>query len=408
MRARVGRAVSGVAVLLVAACGQAATPPPAFTDFASAVEQARGQSVNLYAYGGDEGANRYLDTVLAPAARDRLGVTVNRVPVDDTATAMQKILGDKQAGKSSGGAVDLLWVNGENFRTGKQAGVWYCGWTELLPNIRYVDWSDPEVANDFGTPVEGCEMPWSKAQFAFVHDTARVPDPPRTMAGLLDWIEANPGRFTYPAPPDFTGSVFLRHVLYATAGGVEAVPAAYDQAAFDQVAPALYSALRGAAPGLWRGGETYPSSVAELNRLFADGEVDFTMTYGPAEVDTLVADGTYPSTTRAYVLDEGTIGNTSYLAIPANAANRAAAVAVADLALSPEQQVAKAAPAPWGAYPAIDLDRLDPAWRERFADLPRSPHVPPFAELSRNTRPELRAEWTAPLEEGWRREVLAR
>lgn len=407
MRARVFLIVAVLALLT--GCAPAASPPAAerFGSFAEVLDAARGQTVNFYAYGGDDGANSYIDDVLAPRARE-IGVTVRRIPIDDTETALRKLLGDKQAGRTTGGAIDLLWVNGENFRTGKQAGVWDCGWTELLPNARYVDGGDPEIASDFGTPVDGCESPWLRSQFALVYDSAKVRTPPRSTAALLDWIRANPGRFSYPAPPDFTGSVFVRQLLYASAGGYQRIPREHSGDAEQRITPKLWSTLRDIAPKLWRGGATYPPSSARLNQLYADGEVDFTMTYGPAEVDALVARGVYPKTTRAYTLDEGTIGNTAFLAVPANAEHKAAALAVANLELSPAQQLAKARPRPWGAYPAIDVARTEPRWRRAFAALPESPHVPPFAELTRNSQPELRASWTAPLDEGWRREVLAR
>ncbi len=178
-------------------------------------------------YGGDQQGNAYVDDVLTPAAA-RAGVTLRRVPVADTKEAMNRLLAERQAGTDDG-AVDLVWVNGDNFATGKQADAWLCGWSEDLPNMCCVDPGDPLVAEDFGTPVEGCEAPWHKAQFTLVYDAAKVDDPPTTMPEVLEWARAHPGRFTYPAPPDFTGSVFVRQVLYATAGGHEEVPAQFDQ-----------------------------------------------------------------------------------------------------------------------------------------------------------------------------------
>ena len=48
--------------------------------------------------------------------------------------------------------------------------------------------------------------------------------------------------------------------------------------------------------------------TAVLDRLFADGQVDFTMTYGPATLTELVEDGTFPPTTRVLSVEDGTIG----------------------------------------------------------------------------------------------------
>jgi ABC-type uncharacterized transport system YnjBCD substrate-binding protein len=64
-------------------------------------------------------------------------------------------------------------------------------------------------------------------------------DPPRTIPDLVEWIKANPGQFTYAAPPDFTGSAFVRHVCYHAAGGYERLLGEFDQAVFDQAAGRL-------------------------------------------------------------------------------------------------------------------------------------------------------------------------
>ncbi len=395
--------------LLVSACAApSADSPTASVDrpWDEVLAEAEGQTVDLWMYGGDDRGNAYVDDVLAPAAAD-LGVTVRRVPVADTRDAMRRLLAERAAGEDDG-SVDLVWVNGDNFATGQEAGAWLCGWSDDLPNMRYVSDEDPLVSEDFGVPVEGCESPWHKAQFTFAYDSARVTDPPTTVAGLLDWAEAHPGRFTYPAPPDFTGSVFVRQALYALSGGADAVPAGFDESAYDELTPALWERLRDLAPALWREGRTYPRDQVALERLFADGQVDFTMTYGPATLTELVEDGTFPPTTRVLEVEDGTIGNASFLAIPASSPDQAGAMVVADLALSPEQQVAKADPDVWGQFTVLDTALLEDEAARAFDRLPDSPVVPAYDELSRNAQPELSSSWVTPLDEGWRREVLGR
>lgn len=395
---------TGAAAMLLAACsggGDQEALPKNWSELRAA---ARGQTVNLFMYGGDQGANAYVDDEVVPAA-EKLGIGVKRVPVADTQDAVQKVLGDIRAGKDSGGAVDLVWVNGENFRTGKEAGLWLCGYTGLMPNQKYVDDSDPTLTHDFGTPVDDCETPWSRAQFAFVYDSARIPDPPRTTAGLIEWAEKNPGRFTYPAPPDFTGSAFVRQMLYTTAQNGAAVPQTYSESAYEKVTPALWEQLAGLKPHLWRDGTTYPKDAAAQGDLFANGEVDMTMTYNPAEVPGLVARGHYPKSTRVFVPEDGTLGNTSYLAVPENAAHREAALVLSDLMLSPAQQHAKAQPGGWGAYTVLDHERLPERWRKKFAALDTPATTLPIDELSRNARPELSGDWVAPLDKGWKQHV---
>ena len=211
------------------------------------LSKADGQTVNLWMWGGDEQGNAYVDEVLAPAVAE-YGVTLTRVPVADTGEALNRVLTELQAGNTTDGSVDLVWVNGDNFRTGIEADAWRCNWTTLLPSITKVAADDALLTSDFGTPVRGCEAPWSKAQFTFAYNAETVTDPPASIAELLEWAEQNPGRFTYPAPPDFTGSAFVRQVLYSVSGGHHNVPAEYSAEVFDELTPDLFAALSDLAP----------------------------------------------------------------------------------------------------------------------------------------------------------------
>ncbi len=408
-RRPLARALVPAAVLVLAgtACAAPASQEATAEDrsWDDVLAEADGQTVRFWMYGGDEQGNAYVDDVLAPAAAE-LGVTIERVPIADTADAVNRVLSEKQADVTDG-EVDLIWINGANFSTGRQADAWLCDWTSMLPSTEFVDPEDPLLTTDFGTPVDGCESPWHKAQFSLVYDSARVDDPPTSVDGLLDWIRDNPGRFTYPAPPDFTGSVFVREVLYAVSGGVEELPLEFSQDAFEEASPPLFEELQDLEPSLWREGSTYPQTLQDLDTLYADGQVDFTMTYGPATLPSLVAEGTFPETTRALTLEEGTIGNASFLAIPATSGSQEGAMVVADLALSPEQQLAKAQPDTWGQYTVLDFGRLPDDVRAGFEELPTSEVVPPYEELSEGADPELGPEWVTAVDEGWRRQVAA-
>jgi putative spermidine/putrescine transport system substrate-binding protein len=311
--------------------------------------------------GGSTEINRFVDEVYGPRLAER-GIALNRVPLADTADAVNAVLGELEAGRTSGGSIDLVWINGENFATMRQADALRSGWSQRLPNATLVDWDDPAVAFDAGVPVDGAESPWGSAQFQFVHDTARTDeaDLPRSYAELADWIEENPGRFTYPAPPAFHGTRFLKQWFYELAGGPEPWVEGFDEEDHREAAAPLWDLLDELRPHLWRGGETYPNDIADLDRLFANGEVDLTFTQLPAGVGANIAAGTLPATARPFVFDTGTIADHHYLAIPANAGDPAAAMVFADLVLDPDLQATKLDPANgWGDGLAISTDRLD-------------------------------------------------
>jgi putative spermidine/putrescine transport system substrate-binding protein len=370
-------------------------------DWQAVVDMARGGEVNWFLWGGADNINQYVSADIGGILLRDYGITLNRVGLTDTVEAVNIVLGEKEAGVADAGSVDMIWINGENFRTMQQAGLAWCGYTDSLPNNALVNWANPAIANDFGVPVAGCEVPWSRAQFAFAYDSATLQDPPRTIPDLIAWIKANPGKFTYPAPPDFNGAVFVRHVFYFAAGGADTLLGPFDQAKFDAAAAKTWAILNEIEPYLWREGATYPTSITQLNDLFANQEVALTFDYDASQFGLAVQAGTYPDTVRSYGLTDGTIGNTNYTVIPFNSPNKAAAMVLQNVLLSGDAQLRKAMPDVWGASPGIEMDRTDAATKAAFAALPAHPSVISAADLAQHALPELEASWISAIEQGW-------
>jgi putative thiamine transport system substrate-binding protein len=199
------RAMSTLALLLLGG-------PVLAADWDPTLAAARGQTVYWNAWGGDEQINGYIAWV-GDELLERHGVEVVHVKLTDTGEAVARVLAEKTAGRAAGGAVDLIWLNGENFAAMKADDLLYGPFVADLPNFAYVDTAGkPTTLVDFTVPTDGLEAPWGMAQFVFFYDSAVVETPPRSIPALLDWATAHPGRFTYPAPPDFVGSTFLKHV----------------------------------------------------------------------------------------------------------------------------------------------------------------------------------------------------
>jgi len=372
----------------------------------AAVKAARGQTVDWYMWGGSPAVNKYVNGYLATELNKRYAIHLRQIPVKDIAEVVSKLVVEKQAGKDSNGSVDLMWINGENFRTCKEHNLLYGPFTAKLPNQQYVDWTNLTVKNDFGTPVEGMESPWGSAQMVMIYDSVRTPQPPKTVSALIEWIKANPGRFTYPAPPDFTGSVFVRQIFYHVAGSVDRWQGNYSENDFSKAADATYSLLSELKNSLWQNGDTYPDSPVRMNTLFADGQIDLSFSYHQGEASRNILDGLFPETVRTFVFDEGTIANTHFVAIPYNAKDKAAAMVVANFLLSPEAQLEKATPNVWGDFPAIQPSGLPAPWRSKFADLSRGKATLTDAELQTHQLPEPPSSILVQLEKGWVTHVL--
>ena len=183
-----------------------ADPNPA--DWDAVLSEAQGQTVYWNAWGGSTTTNDFIAWIGEQAAAQ--GVTLEHVKLTDTADAVTRVLSEKQAGQDADGAIDMIWINGANFAAMKDAGLLFGPFAEQLPNWAYVDTEGKTVQTDFTVPVEGYESPWAMAQVVFMHDTADLPERLGSMQELLDWSVAHPGRFTYPQPPDFLGTTFLK------------------------------------------------------------------------------------------------------------------------------------------------------------------------------------------------------
>jgi len=370
------------------------------------VQEARGKTVNWYMWGGSPAVNKLVNGYFADRLKKKYDITLRQVPVKDIAEVVSKLLVEKQAGKERGGNVDLMWINGENFRTCKNKNLLHGPFADSLPNIRYVNRTAPTIMNDFGTPVENMESPWGSAQMVMIYDTKRTPEPPRTIPALIDWIHDHPGRFAYPAPPDFTGSVFIRHFFYNTGVNPQKWQGSYTEEELQEAEKKTYGQLLDLKPFLWRKGTTYPESPVRMDSLFADGEIDFSFSYHQAAASRNILDGIFAKTTRTYVFKEGTIANTHFVAIPFNAANKAAAKVVANFLLSPEAQLKKADPDVWGDFPIISPELLPAPWKERFKNRPRGEATLSDEELQAHQLPEPPSSILVRLEKGWEKHVL--
>jgi putative thiamine transport system substrate-binding protein len=155
-------------------------------------------------------------------------------------------------------------------------------------------------------------------------------------------------------------------------------------------------------PDLWRKGAVFPRNYPAMRTLMADNELDITFSFNPAEAASAIAQKLLSPDVHAFVLDGGTIGNTHFVAIPASASAKEGAMVVADFLLSPEAQARKADPRIWGDPTVLDLEKLAPADRARFAALPVSPAMPSPEEL-KDVLPEPHPSWARRIEQEWQK-----
>jgi putative thiamine transport system substrate-binding protein len=385
------------ALALVATAAAAPTLQAQTSPAWSAVEaKAKGQTVYFNAWGGAEPINAYIQWAAAEVKK-RFGVTVQHVKISDAADMVKRVRSEKATGKTSG-TVDLVWINGENFLTMKREGLLFGPFAESLPSYALVDvQGKPTTRIDFSEPVEGMEAPWGMAQLTFMADSKRTPNPPKSLAELLAFAKANPGRVTYPRPPNFHGTTFVKQILVDVNANRDVLYKPVTPEAFAKATAPLWSTLDQLHPHLWRAGKQFPNTAEAIRQMMADGELQLALTFNPNDAANEIAAKRLPLSVTSYQFNSGTIGNTHFVAIPVNASAKEGAQVFANFLLSAEAQARKADIAVWGDPTVLALDKLKPSDRARFAAKP----LPGQVEKSALAIPEPHGSWVEALEKEW-------
>lgn len=367
----------------------------------SAIESsARGQTVTMRMWRGDQSINQFMDTWVAPHLASEFGITLRTVEGQGPEIVNALLL---ERNARANGTADLVWINGETFSNLRREKLLFGPWADRVPSAALLDSASPIIMRDFEQELGGLELPWGTVQAALIYDTLRTPNPPRSFDELARWIHAHPGRFTHDQA--FTGVTFLKELMYALNGGVSKFQGGFNEPIYTQASAKVWQWLDNTRNDFWREGRTYPAGVAELHRLFANGEVDFTMSNNQNEVITKVRQGILPPSSRALVLRDGTIANAHYLGIPASAPHAAAAMVVANFLLSPEAQYEKQRPEVWADGTVLRTSSLSPDWQRKFGALALEANAILSDTLSKYARPEIAPQYHERLNADWRARI---
>ena len=368
---------------------------PAWAD----VEQAaRGQTVHFNAWAGSEQINAYIQWAAAEL-RQRHGVQLQHVKISDAADVVKRVRAEKAAGRGAGeGTVDLIWINGENFAAMKREALLGAPFAQSLPNFRHVDTvGKPTTLNDFSVPTDGLESPWGMAQLTFFADSKRLPKPPQSTADLLALARQQPGRLSYPRPPDFHGTTLVKQALLEHTRDAAALARPFVPEVFTSATAPLWAYLDALHPQLWRGGKQFPQNAGAIRQMVADGELLIGITFNPNDAANEIAARRLPASVTSWQFAKGTVGNTHFVAIPYNAPARAGALVVANFLLSPAAQARKADIRHWGDPTVLDVAKLPAAERALFNAAP----LPGQVKQTAPALPEPHASWVDPIEKEW-------
>ena len=337
------------------------------------LKAAKGQSVYFYAWGGSKAVNEYLRWATREIAQ-QYRIKLIHVKVTDPSEPVSRLKAEN--GRTS--AIDLMWVNGENFAYLKQQGFLLGNLWLTIPNTASLAVARLPITIDFGEPMDGFEVPWGIGQFNLIAENEVFQQSKVSATSLLTIAKNNPQTITYPKPPEFHGSTFLKQLLVNL---TDADPRLYQPAtAQAQLLPVLWQYLDQLHPYLWQQGKAFPSSAAEQLLLYQQKNLSMAVSFNPnqwlKEKDTQQIS---ESSVRRYFTD-GAITNSHNLAIPKSAPSPDAAKVVINFMLSEKAQHKKFTGV-WGDPPVIT------SLFDEKATMP--------------AHPELHSSWHVIIEDAW-------
>ena len=332
----------------------------------------------------------------------KYNIEVIHVKIADTSNVVARILSEKTAEKNKNGAVDLVWINGENFSFMKKQDLLFKdNWIIKSPNTKNMDFkNNPGLLNDFGISTNGMEMPWGVSQLNFYYDSQYLKSPPRSALELRNYIINNKGRFTFPQPPDFVGTSFLKQILIELIKDKSVLQSPFIKKNHEYLLNPLWSWLDEVTPFLWQGGKNYPSNYSALTQLLADREIDIGMAFNIAHASNAISEGKLQKTVRSYIHKNGTLANVHFLSIPYNSSKKDAAQVFINFLISPKAQLKKQNKDVWGDPSVLSVNKLQPEWKSKFINLPRGVATLNNEELQLKLE-EPHPSWVKAIENQW-------
>lgn len=364
-------AILGVTICLIA---------PGSAAYAEQNEPQTLSEVRFYAWAGSAEVNAYIEWAKHELAKDH-AIDLKHIKVADISEAVTLLLADATEQTS---AVDLLWINGENFAALKQANKLVGNLQAKVPNSRLLR-KDLAWQIDFGTPVEGFELPWGIAQLQLIVRDIHLRQKQAIVSpeALLDLAKTHPERFSYPKPPSFHGTSWLKALAFQLAEHPEMLTLPATDARAKLVLAPLWRYLDKLHPHLWQQGREFPISAGRQRQLYNQGVLDNSITFNPNEVKALQVQHKLSADARSVSLGERALTNFHYLAIPASSQRKAAALKVINFFLSVKAQGEKARADGWADPSVVRLNGGDSKAQHTLVANHPEPHVSWNAVLER-------------------------
>jgi putative spermidine/putrescine transport system substrate-binding protein len=323
---KLSRSVLGGAVALTSL---GVVPPAALAQLRPGASTLQG-TITFYS-SGDVNVEQIWDEHLIPAYQkaypgDKIRLIFSQSGAQDT-TDYDAIAASVKAGQKS--PVDL--VESGATQQAAIANLLTKVTTTNLPAKTQIDPSLFAPVNDEAVPIRGSEV-------LLAYNSKDIASPPQTLAQVISWIEANPGKFAYCNPNDGgSGNAFVEAVLnkFVPAAAQRQMALAYAPSLEKEYWPKGFALLKTLGADVFD--HEYPTSNTGTLTLLSSGSIDMGTVWSDQGL-TALKDGQLPPYIKLTEITPQLAGGPDYIGVPKNSANQALAFQFLNWVLQPTQQ----------------------------------------------------------------------
>jgi len=236
--------------------------------------------------------------------------------------------------------------------------------------------------------VKSSAVPYRASSVLLAYDSTKVTNPPKTLADLLTWIKANPGKFTYNSPnTGGSGQNFVETVVDSKipADVLTKMQTVYDPSLVSNFASGL-AILKDLTPSVYQ--KTYPNGNQAVLDLLSKGEIEMAPVWSDQFLSAQQSGQLDKKIKVTQISDPSLNGSPTYLAIIKSSTRVKAAQAFIDWVLLPAQQSQIVTTI--AGFPAIPISDLPANVQGSFAGID-----------TQNLRPNLESKTGADLQKQW-------
>jgi len=250
------------------------------------------------------------------------------------------------------------------------------------PNLKRIN-------GDLLVPVKGAAIPYRGSSVVLAYNSDKVKSPPKTLAALLDWIRANPGKFTYNSPNSGgSGYSFAETVVdsFLSAATLKGMDQGYDPSLepnWKQGLDFLHSLNK-----FMYGNGVYPNGNAAVLQLLGQGQIWVAPVWSDQSLTALKTGQLGSNIKLTQISNPSFTGGAAYLAVPKTARHKKVLYKFVNYILSPaaQQMIVDV----MAGFPAIDIKLMGDSIKQKFEDVSANTLRPTYQTKMGN---DFKAAW---------------